>query len=198
MLRILALLVVAGAASLGAQTAKVTLASGSSITVEGTSNVHAWHLTTATFVSSIEIATPAAPTSEVRAVTLSIPVTSLKSGKGGLDKNTYKALNAEKYPEIRFRLTSYKTEPSATGATAIVRGLLTVNGVEKEVSLTTAMSGDSRTGLKATGTTSFLMTDFGVKPVTALMGAIRTGNEVTIRFALTGTVAEQIALLPRE
>jgi len=198
MLRNVAVLVLAGAATLGAQTARVTLKPASTITVEGTSNVHDWHLATSTFVSEIEMASPANAGSEVRAVTLSIPVTSLKSGKGGLDKNTYKALNAEKHPDITFRLTSYKTVPSASGHSAIVKGMLKVNGVEKEVALNTSLSGDAASGLTAVGATKFLMTDFGVKPVTALMGAIRTGNAITIKFSLAGTVAQQVAMLARE
>lgn len=195
MLRTVAVLILASTTALGAQSAKVALASTSSITVEGTSNVHAWHLTTRTFTSSIEMAAPVSAGSTVEAVTLSIPVTSLKSGKGGLDKNTYKALNAEQHPTITFRLTSYAAEPKAGAFEAKVGGLLKVNGVEKDVVLLATISGEPD-ALRAVGTTKFNMTDFGVKPVTALMGTIRTGNEVTIKFDLSGTVAKNIAQLP--
>jgi polyisoprenoid-binding protein YceI len=195
MLRTLAVLIVASAATLGAQTAKVSLASTSTVRVDGTSNVHAWHLTTSTFTSSIDMAAPAAAGSKVEAVTLTIPVTSLKSGKGGLDKNTYKALNAEQHPNITFRMTSYAAEPKDGAFAATVGGTLTVNGVTKDVVLLATIS-DEAAALQAVGGTKFNMTDFGVKPVTALMGTIRTGNEVTIKFDLTGTAAKAIALLP--
>lgn len=197
MLRQLAILVVASAAALGAQTAKVSLAGTSTIRVEGTSNVHAWHLATSTFTSSIEMAAPVTAGSTVQAVTLAIPVTSLKSGKGGLDKNTYKALNAGQHPTITFRMTSYAAEPKDGAFAAKVGGMLTVNGVTKDVTLLATISGEPA-ALQAVGTTKFNMTDFGVKPVTALMGTIRTGNEVTIRFDLTGSAAMSIAALPRQ
>jgi polyisoprenoid-binding protein YceI len=195
MLKSIAILLVASAATLGAQSARISLAPTSSIRVEGTSNVHAWHLATSTFSSDIEMAAPADPGSKVEAVTLTIPVTSLKSGKGGLDKNTYKALNAEKHPNITFRLTSYTAEPKSGTFAAKVGGLLTVNGVEKPVTLDATISGEP-SALQAVGSTRFRMTDFGVKPVTALMGTIRTGDEVTIRFDLTGVAARSIAQLP--
>jgi polyisoprenoid-binding protein YceI len=196
MLRKSALFLAATAATLGAQSAKIAVVPASSITVEGTSNVHAWHLTSATFTTDIEMVAPVAAAAKVEAVTLTLPVTTLKSGKGGLDKNTYKALNAEKHPDITFRMTSYDAVPSASAAKAIVKGMLTVNGVSKEVALDATITGDAASGLKAVGTTKFQMTDFGVKPVTALMGAIKTGNDVTIKFALTGTVAQRVAMLP--
>lgn len=191
-------LLVAGAAALGAQSARIDVIPASSITVDGSSNVHEWHLTSATFTTRIEMATPVEAAAKVQSVTLDIPVTTLKSGKGGLDKNAYKALNATLHPNITFKMTNYSAVPSATGAKATVKGLLTVNGVEREVTLDANISGDARTGLKAVGTTRFLMTDFGVKPVTALLGAIRTANDVEITFELTGTVASRVAMLPSE
>lgn len=196
MLRKVAFLAVAAVATAGAQSAKIAVVPASSITVDGTSNVHEWHLTSAKFTTSIEMATPVEAAAKVQSVTLTLPVTTLKSGKDGLDKNAYKALNADKHPEITFRMTNYTALPGANGAKATVNGLLTVNGVEKEVTLAANITGDAKDGLKAVGTTKFLMTDFGVKPVTALFGAIRTGNEVEIKFELTGSVASHVAMLP--
>ena len=195
MLNRLAVLMLASAATLGAQATSVTLASASSIRVDGTSNVHAWHLATSTFSSEIEMAAPATAASRVEAVTLTIPVTSLKSGKGGLDKNAYKALNASQHPNITFRLTSYAAEPKNGAFAAKVGGTLMVNGVERDVVLDATISGEPG-ALRAVGSTKLRMTDFGVKPVTALMGTIRTGDEITIRFDLTGTAARSIAQLP--
>jgi polyisoprenoid-binding protein YceI len=95
-------------------------------------------------------------------------------------------------------MTSYQSELKDGAYVALVTGMLTVNGVEKEVKLDATMSGDGKVGLKATGTTKLLMTDFGVKPVTALMGTIRTGNEVTVKIDLTGVVAAAVAQLPEK
>jgi hypothetical protein len=58
------------------------------------------------------------------------------------------------------------------------------------------MTADGKGGLRATGVSTFKMTDFGVKPVTALLGTIRTGDAVTVKFDITGAPAEGIAQLP--
>jgi len=195
MLRTFAVLTLSAIANLGAQSAPITLTPTSMVRIEGTSNVHAWHAETATLNAQIEVAAPVEAGSKVQAVTLSIPVTSLKSGKGGLDKNMYKAMHAEQHPNITYRMTSFSSKPENEAYAAVVTGMLTVNGIEKEVSLDAVLSGDAQ-ALKAVGSTKFRMTEFGIKPVKALMGAIRTGDEVTIKFELVGAAARGIAELP--
>ena len=195
MLRTLALLTVASATVLGAQNTQMTLAPTSTVRVEGSSNIHDWHAETATLTATIEMATPVEAGARVEAVTLTIPVRTLKSGKDGLDKNMYKAMKADQHPNITYRMTSYTSTPDNGAYTATVTGVLTVNGVEKEVVATATMSGDA-SALKAEGSTTFRMTEFGIKPVTALLGTIRTKDEVTIKFALVGAAAKGIAALP--
>jgi polyisoprenoid-binding protein YceI len=190
-------LLATSAVAVGAQSAKITLAPTSTVTVEGTSNIHAWHAKSAELTSSIQMALPATAGSKVESVTISLPVTSLKSGKGGLDKNLYKALKAEQNPSITFVMQTYKAEPKADAFAAIITGMLTVNGVTKEITATATMTGDAKAGLKANGSATFKMTDFGVKPVTALMGTIRTGDQVTVKFDLTGSLAAAVAALPQ-
>lgn len=195
---VLTAVLLAAASAAGAQSSKVTLLPTSSLTVEGSSNVHEWKATSTALTADIVMAAPADATSKVESVTLSLPVTSLKSGKGGLDKNMYKALHADEHPTISYRMTTYTSTPDGSKAAAKVSGLLTVNGVEKEIPLTATISSDGKGGLQAVGSTKFLMTDFGVKPVTALFGTIRTSNEVTITFDLSGAIAKVIAQLPQE
>lgn len=187
----------ATAATAGAQPTRLNLAPASSITVEGTSNIHAWHATSSTLTTSIQVVAPIAAGSIVESVTLSLPVTSLKSGKGGLDKNLYKALKAEQNPTITFVMRTYKSEAKGDAFAAVVTGLLTVNGVEKEVIAEAILTSDGTGGLKAAGSTTFNLTDFGIKPPTALLGTIRTGNAVTVKFDLTAP-ALAIVALPRE
>lgn len=191
------LMIAATAASAGAQSVKMSLDPASTIRVDGTSNVHDWHATSSEITASIQVAPPIAE-SRVESVTLSLPVTSLKSGKGGLDKNLYKALNAEKNPTITFVMKTYRATPQGDMYGAVITGILTVNGVEKEVTAEATMTTDGKGGLKAVGTSALKMTDFGVKPVTALMGTIRTRDAITVKFDLAGAAATAVAELPRE
>ena len=191
------LMIAAAAASASAQSMKMALDPTSTIRVDGTSNVHDWHATSSQITATIQM-TPPISDSKVESVTLSLPVTSLKSGKGGLDKNLYKALKADQNPTIIFVMKTYNATPEGDAYQAVITGLLTVNGVEKEVTAEATMTSDGKGGLKAVGTAAMKMTDFGVKPVTALLGTIRTGDAITVKFDLAGVAAQAIAQLPRE
>lgn len=191
------LMIAAAAASASAQSIKMALDPTSTIRVDGTSNVHAWHATTSQLTATIQV-TPPIAASKVESLTLTLPVTSLKSGKGGLDKNLYKALHADKNPTITFVMKTYNATPKGDAYAAMITGLLTVNGVEKEVTAEAIMTTDGKGGLRAVGTSAMKMTDFGVKPVTALLGTIRTGDAITVKFDLAGVAAQAVAQLPRQ
>ncbi len=202
MRRILSVLVLATAAaaatSAGAQSKKFTLAPTSSVKVEGTSNIHAWHAASSELTTGIYVAMPIGAGSTVDSVMLSVPVRSLKSGKGGLDKNLYKALRADQNPTIVFVMKRYKSSLKDSAFAATVTGMLTVNGVQKEITAQAMMFADGQGGLKTVGSATFNMSEFGVKPPTALMGTIRTGDAVTVKFDLAGAPALAIAALPKE
>jgi polyisoprenoid-binding protein YceI len=194
---ILVVMTSAAAGTGGAHSVRMALEPGSSIRVDGKSNIHAWHATSTEITATIQVTPPIAE-STVESVTIALPVTSLKSGTDGLDKNLYKALNAEKNPTISFVMRTYNAIPTGNVHRAVITGVLTVNGVEKELRAEATMSTDGKGGLKAVGTSDLKMTDFGVKPVTALFGTIRTADAITVRFDLAGTAADAIAQLPRE
>ena len=113
----------------------------------------------------------------VRAIEVSVPVTGLRSGKDGLDKNMFKALQAPKHPVIRFVMSGYEvTEGTKPGELAIrAKGKLSVAGVEKEMAIaaTAALEGDV---VRMRGRVPLKMTQFGIKPPTMMMGAVRTSD----------------------
>lgn len=193
-----ALLLAVIAAPAAAQGVTMKLDPASSVRVDGTSNVHDWHLISTQLTANIVVASPISAGAKVESVTLTIPVTSLKSGKGGLDKNTYKAMHAEQHPTVTFVMKTYTAEPKGDAFAATITGLLTVNGVEKPITAEATMTADAKGVMKATGTASFKMTDFGITPVKALMGTIRTGDAVKITFDLAGAAAVAVASLPQE
>jgi polyisoprenoid-binding protein YceI len=85
-----------------------------------------------------------------------------------------KVLDSEKFPEIRFRSTS--TERAGNGKWK-VSGELTLRGETRPVQATVAGgNGQYR------GTAKFKQTDFGIKPVSAAGGTIKTKDELRIEF----------------
>ena len=189
------LMLAAAAAAGGAQSIRMNLDPASTVRVDGTSNVHDWLAASSQITATIQVAPPIGTDAKVESVTLSLPVTSLKSGKGGLDKNLYRALNAEKNPTITFVMKTYDANEKGQAA---ITGDLTVNGVTKPVTAQATMTTAGKDGLRAAGSTALKMTDFGVKPVTALLGTIRTADAITVTFDLAGVAAQAVAQLPRE
>jgi polyisoprenoid-binding protein YceI len=92
----------------------------------------------------------------------------------------HKALKAEAFPNIRFRLRTIETAPDG-GYRAV--GSLTIAGVEREVTLK-LQAQQNPSALAVTATTDLLMTDYGITPPKALMGMLKTDPKVQIRIEL--------------
>jgi polyisoprenoid-binding protein YceI len=175
------------------------LASGS-ITIAGTSNVHSYSATTsAVRIARVqvgvalsdprfleEIVKPGA----IAAFDIAIPVTTMASGKSGLDKNMHKALKAEQHPEIAFRLA--KLQATASAGTLRATGILKIAGVERELSfdLNVRLGGGT---LTVTGEVPLVMTDYGIAPPKAMLGMLKTDPKVTVTFETVLTVPPSAA-----
>jgi polyisoprenoid-binding protein YceI len=113
---------------------------------------------------------------------LEVEVKGLKSGKKGLDENLYKTLKADEHPAIVFHLKSVSAAGSADGAVNVqAEGTLSVAGQEKDLTLLAKVQAENGKW-HVTGTQQILMTDFGIKPPSMMMGAIKTKNEITVHY----------------
>ena len=182
-------LVAAAAMTANAQSARATLAPASKIWIEGTSNVHDWKSEATVINAEIELdaaGLAAAPAKLVKSVSLTIPVKGLKSGHGKMDENLQKALKADKNENIIYKLTSIEALAGDTKDAFTLRaaGTLTIAGAENAVTAEIAATRLADGTIKATGTVPVKMTAFGVKPPTAMLGTIRCGDEVKVKFDL--------------
>ncbi|NVJ47555.1 MAG: YceI family protein [Cytophagia bacterium] len=150
-------------------------------TVKGTSTLHDWHMTSeeAKGFITVEVSDNGTPRFVGSDVTL--VAESLKSGKKGMDKNAYKALNTDDYPNIQFKLNNCTMESATKGkATAS----LTIAGFSRDVTFDIEVE-STGSAYTIKGSADFRLTDFKVDPPTALMGTIKTGDDVTIEFNAT-------------
>ena len=76
------------------------------IKLNGTSNLHDWQMKAVSGTSAASFVVTNGKVTSLSKLDFSLPVKSLKSGKSGMDKNTYKALNSDANPNISFVLTS--------------------------------------------------------------------------------------------
>lgn len=193
----------AGASAQTRSTTKMEIRDSSKLWIEGTSSLHAWHCTAPAMTADIRL-DGAYATRDLAmnpkildVVAVTVPVKEMTCGHGKMDGNMYKALKASEFPTIEYKLTGYEIAPVPGDAGAFVvhaRGALTLAGQTKEVAMDVQARRLANGTLTAQGSQPILMTDFGVKPPTAMLGTIKTGNEVTVRFDLRVAPAQATAL----
>ncbi|MEZ4854262.1 YceI family protein [Flavobacterium sp.] len=157
----------------------------SKLTVYGTSNIHDWDVVAENMSGTAVFETENGILKTIKSMRFSVVSESLKSGKSGMDKNTYKALKTEKHQNIVFVVTNISKVTANANETYTVatQGNLTICGITKKINQTFTIK---NLGNKFTisGKQKIDMTTYGIEPPKALMGTIKTGKEVTIDFTI--------------
>ena len=124
-----------------AQEAKVVL-SESKVVVLGTSNVHDWTVEAKVMNGTANYILESSVLKAIPKLNFSVEVEQLKSGKKGMDENTYKALKSKSFKTIDYALVKVNSiTASGTNYTIETLGDLTIAGVTKRVNVTfTAMT----------------------------------------------------------
>jgi len=159
---------------------------GVKLVIEGTSNIHDWDMKSDKgYCSSLFDITKEGTLNAVSFINFTVPAESLKSEHSGMDKNTYKALNTAKYSNINFTASSVTVKPNGTvGYILTAKGRLTISGVTKDVVLTANGTMNADKSISYNGAYKIKMTDYNVEPPSIMMGAIKTGEFVTVKFDL--------------
>jgi polyisoprenoid-binding protein YceI len=176
-----------------AQDTRVAVGAESKLWIEGTSNLHGWSCKATTLDAAIDLdaalATQlaSAPPKALKRVQVKVPVKSLKCGHDGMDNNLYKALKATDSSSIDYILATFEAVPGEVKDTFTLHtvGTLTVAGSENKIEMDVIASRMADGSVMAKGLVPIKMTDYGIKPPTAIFGRIKTGNEVKINFELT-------------
>lgn len=141
--------------------------------VTGTSTMHDWTMTsnTGTFTANVSGNT-------LTDIHYNLGSKTLKSGKGAMDTNAYKALEADKFPNITFTATSVNIGKGT------MTGKLKVTDVTKTVSFPVSVT-KTGSGYTISGTESIKLTDYGVTPPSFMMNTVKTGNDIKITVTLS-------------
>jgi polyisoprenoid-binding protein YceI len=109
-------------------------------------------------------------------------VSSLKSEHKKMDQLMANALKAKTNPEIRYAMTSAVLAKPGAPFALDTKGKLTIAGVTRDVVMQVTGTRDSGGTYMLTGKLPIRMSDYGVKAPTAMLGTIKTGNDVTVTF----------------
>ena len=156
--------------------------------LSGTSTLHNWVMNAQNTTGVAQFGfkgTGDAQLITLTSLTFSLLVTDLKSGEKGLDKNAYKALKADQYKDIDYKLTSAVIMPQSEGKYLIkTKGNLTIAGVTKETNMDVYAVVNKNGSITCTGSDKLNMTDYSVKPPKFMLGAMKTGDAITLTYTL--------------
>ncbi|MDB5263487.1 MAG: yceI [Adhaeribacter sp.] len=158
------------------------LGSGSQIKVSGTSNVHDWNMVATNFTADATFKIKGGQLQDLSTLLFVLPVTNLNGKEELLTTRAHKALKAKEYSKIAFKLTNATVIPGQK----IIKttGNLTIAGVTKLVNLQTSYVVNADESITCKGTQEIKMGDYGIKAPSYMMGAMKTGDKVTIDILL--------------
>lgn len=158
-------------------------ATNTTIKMEGTSTMHDWHMVSEQGISDVIFNFDGNNLTAMPSLTFTVKAETLKSGTKGLNNNAYKTLHTDKYPAIGF--TSNYATIHNTGENSYlmsVKGNLTISGFSKDVWVSVACKVNPDQSIQATGSCKLKMSEYKLEPPSFMFGAMKTGDEVTIKF----------------
>lgn len=180
----------------------MTLQPESKLWVEGTSTTKSWSCQAPAVDASIVANDANAATAivggekAVRSVTLKVNTPRLDCGNGTMTGHALKALKAEEHKTITFVLGSYDLAKAADGSKGTLNGTLTLGGVTKPVTIVATAKEAGAGRVRVAGSYELKMTDYGLKPPSLMMGAMKVRDLVTVNFDLLLKAAPPAAQVP--
>jgi polyisoprenoid-binding protein YceI len=152
------------------------------ITINGTSNLHDWKSKAEQINGELVLSGD----NQVKSFRLDIPVKSIKSGEKLMDSKTYETFDANKHPNIAFRLTDVTNlQINGSNVNVVFNGNLTMAGTTRKVTIK-ANGKNIKSGTYVfNGNVPLKMTDFQMKPPTALLGTLKVGDGIRLEFDIT-------------
>jgi hypothetical protein len=158
------------------------------VVASGSTTLHDWSLKSTQIKGTATLLVSGAPgkaAAELKALSLSIPVLSLKSGDTGMQHTAHHSLRHRHDPLIIYHLVSARLinapgtkHPIYDFATS---GNLTIAGKTRRVQLQLTLVPGAGGSLSISTAVKLKMTDFGISPPTAFFGIIRSANTVSVR-----------------
>ncbi len=158
------------------------------LTVSGTSTLHDWDMKSTQGSCEVFFTFNAAGAiTGMTGLNFSTPALALKSGHGAMDKNAYKALKTDKNATVSFTANSATITPLAVANDYLVKttGKLSIAGTSIDAEITAHCKVNSDKSITVMGSRKISMKEYGMVPPSFMMGTIKTGNDVTLKFDLT-------------
>ncbi|WP_163325898.1 YceI family protein [Draconibacterium mangrovi] len=154
--------------------------SNSKLMVTGTSSIHDWEMAIEDYDCLVSASADENQQISIESIKFSCLAESITSDNKIMDNKAHKALDSDDHPKISFSADA--TVSATTNSLTKTKGKLQIAGKEKEVELEFTVAEAKDDQFKVSGKISVKMSDFGIEPPTAMMGTLKTGDEVFIHF----------------
>lgn len=155
------------------------------IIVSGTSNLHDWTANAEKASGTFKIDVADGKIKTAPSINLIVEANSLKGSKGNvMDSKIKDALNAKKNPYITFRSTSGNVVNQSGVHNLTSNGVLTVAGNQQNITVNAQGKILPNGDIEFTGSKKLKMTDYKVNPPKAMLGALTTGDDITLSFKI--------------
>jgi hypothetical protein len=158
---------------------------GMDVVIKGTSSLHDWEMDLTNINCGVQFKQEGSLLKSIENVSFSAKETDLKSESSLMDKKAYDALKTETYPEIKFSSVStsdFIVENNKFKGT--LKGKLNVAGQTRDVVVPFSGTIIDNNTINVTGSTDLNMSSFNIVPPTAMLGALKTGDKITVSFNL--------------
>ena len=187
----LALLVVVGPIAGAQGSVRLAVGAESRLWIEGTTNFSTWSCRATTLDAQIEVQLGFREAADfphyLRSVQVKVPVSGLECGNDRMERDLRKALKADDGTGITYIMASFDAVEGqkVEGYTVHTVGTLMLAGRENSLAMDVNATRLAGGGVQAAGEVPILMTDFGIKPPRAMLGVVRAGDRVVVKFDLT-------------
>ncbi|MBK9253895.1 MAG: YceI family protein [Saprospiraceae bacterium] len=185
-LKSVTLIIVTSFLSVSAMMSQTRYASSKAeLVLTGTSTMHDWEMKSNTVTSDATFEMEGGKITGVSKMNFNTPAKTLKSGKGGMDKNAYKALKSDKHPDITAVLKSAKVTAKDGKYLLKCKINLTIAGktLETDLNADAVMNADNT--ITVSGDKKISMKEYDMSPPSFMLGTVKTGNDVTLKFNVT-------------
>ncbi len=154
----------------------------------GTSTLHDWTVVVTKASGTGSISMESNKLKEIKFLQIVIPGKDLKSESGSnkMNDKIYESLKIKTCPDITFKLKHIISYPDASNGNLLsALGTFTIGGVSREETLKVLTKVTDNSSVSFSGDIKIKMTDYNIKPPTAMIGMMSTGNEVELKFDCT-------------
>ena len=150
----------------------------SNVTIKGTSTLHDWEMKAEEIRGSIILAEEEI-LDKLTEGNLSVTVKSINSDQSLMNKKAHEALKEEAHPLITAKLLRVDQSQSKVVLD------LSIAGITKKLTADYTLVKITSGSIQVKGELDIKMSDYNIKPPVALLGTIKTGDEVKVVYDLS-------------